>query len=142
MPYTRISADCHIDLPMLPPDLFTANASAAMKDRMPYVTEGPDGPFWTTKKGAGLGLVGGLGSSGQKYVPRQNQRVGVMASTGLFADGRKGIRRPADPQLRIAGMERDGVDAEVMFGILGAGPRLARPQAAPGVFTVYHHLLR
>ena len=36
MRYTRISADCHIDLPWLPPDLFTANASAAMKDRMPY----------------------------------------------------------------------------------------------------------
>ena len=28
MHYTRISADCHIDLPMLAPDFFTANASA------------------------------------------------------------------------------------------------------------------
>jgi len=101
MRYRRISADCHIDFPWLPADLFTANASSAMKDRMPYVVEGPDGPYWTTKKGAGLGLVGGLGSSGQKYVPGQNQRVDVMASTGLFADGRKGIRRPADPELSI-----------------------------------------
>ena len=31
MNYTRISADCHIDLPWLPPDLFTANASAALQ---------------------------------------------------------------------------------------------------------------
>lgn len=31
----RISADCHIDLPWIPPDLFTANSSAALKDRMP-----------------------------------------------------------------------------------------------------------
>jgi len=30
MRYTRISADCHIDMPWLPPDLFTANASALM----------------------------------------------------------------------------------------------------------------
>src|SRR5712692_8313044 len=90
MRYTRISADCHIDMPWLPADLFTANASAAMKDRMPYVTDGPDGPRWTTKKGAVMGLVGGLGSSGQKYVPGQNHRVDVMASTGLFADGRNG----------------------------------------------------
>jgi hypothetical protein len=29
MRYTRISADCHIDLCWLPPDLFTSNASAA-----------------------------------------------------------------------------------------------------------------
>src|SRR5215471_18102545 len=43
MRYSRISADCHIDMPWLPPDLFTSNASAAMKDRMPYVTDGPDG---------------------------------------------------------------------------------------------------
>ena len=30
MRYQRISADCHIDLPWVPPDLFTANASAAL----------------------------------------------------------------------------------------------------------------
>jgi hypothetical protein len=33
MHYSRISADCHIDMPWLPADLFTANASAAMKIR-------------------------------------------------------------------------------------------------------------
>src|SRR5262249_49007997 len=41
MQYHRISADCHIDLPWIPPDLFTSNARAALRDRMPYVTEGP-----------------------------------------------------------------------------------------------------
>ena len=40
MKYDVISADCHIDLIWLPPDLFTANAPAAIKDRMPYVTDG------------------------------------------------------------------------------------------------------
>src|SRR5262247_1141773 len=117
MRYTRISADCHIDLPWLPADLFTSNASAAMKDRMPYVADGPDGPYWTSRKGAAMGLVGGTGSSGGKYVPGQNYRLDVMASTGLFDDGKNGIRRPADPHLRIAEMERDGVDAGVMFRI-------------------------
>ena len=38
MRYDVISADCHIDLCWLPPDLFTANASAPLKDRMPFVT--------------------------------------------------------------------------------------------------------
>jgi hypothetical protein len=41
MRYQRISADCHIDLPMLDPDFFTRNASAALKDRMPFVTDSP-----------------------------------------------------------------------------------------------------
>src|SRR5215471_11185953 len=86
MRYSRISADCHIDMPWLPADLFTSNASAAMKERMPYVTDGPDGPCWTTRKGAAMGLVGGIGSTGQKYVPGQNYRVDVMAATGLYED--------------------------------------------------------
>ena len=29
MNYTRISADCHIDMPWIPADLFTANARGA-----------------------------------------------------------------------------------------------------------------
>jgi len=66
MNYTRISADCHIDMPWIPPDLFTGNARAAIRDRMPFVTDGPDGPIWTSKNGASFGLVGGVGPSGTK----------------------------------------------------------------------------
>ncbi|MGH7403938.1 MAG: amidohydrolase family protein, partial [Candidatus Rokuibacteriota bacterium] len=69
MRYQRISADCHIDLPWIPPDLFSANASAALKDRMPYVTDGPDGPYWTAKNGTNFGLWGGVGPAGAKYEP-------------------------------------------------------------------------
>jgi hypothetical protein len=44
MKYDVISADGHVDLIWLPPDLFTKNASAAFKDRMPHVIDGPKGP--------------------------------------------------------------------------------------------------
>ena len=141
MRYTRISADCHIDLPMLPPDLFTSNASAAMRDRMPYVAEGPDGPYWTCKNGGSFGLVCGVGPSGQKHVPGQNYRVDVMASTGLYEDGKKGLRRPTDPALRVKDMDRDGVDAEVIFGILGAATRLNDHEAANEMFRIYNDWL-
>src|SRR5438093_494751 len=97
MHYTRISADCHLDLPWMPPDLFAANASPALRDRMPHVAEGPDGPYWTSKNGASFGLVNGVGPAGQKYVPGQHHRVDVMAATGLYEDGKKGIRRVSDP---------------------------------------------
>ena len=63
MRYQRISADCHIDLPWIPRDLFTGNASAALKDRMPFVKDGPDGPFWTARNGTNFGLWGGVGQS-------------------------------------------------------------------------------
>ena len=43
-----------------------------------------------------------------KYVPGSNYRVDVMASTGLYDDARKGIRRVTDPVLRGRDMDRDG----------------------------------
>ena len=57
MEYTGISADCHIDLPFLTPELFTSNASAAMKERMPFVADGPEGPHWTCKGGRSFGTT-------------------------------------------------------------------------------------
>jgi predicted TIM-barrel fold metal-dependent hydrolase len=128
-------------LPWIPPDLFTANASAALRDRMPFVTDGPDGPYWTSKNGQNFGLVNGVGPAGQKFVPGSHYRVDVMASTGLYADGAKGIRRPTTPELRAKDMERDGVDAEVIYGILGAATRLNDPEAANEMFQIYNDWL-
>ena len=78
MEYRCISADCHIDLGWLPHDLFVSNASHAMKDRMPYVTQGPDGPKWVTKLGANLGLANGRG------VPNPAQRKITCENAGKF----------------------------------------------------------
>ncbi|HEV8643138.1 MAG TPA: amidohydrolase family protein [Methylomirabilota bacterium] len=141
MRYTRISADCHVDLPWLPPDLFTSHASAAMKDRMPYVTDGPKGPVWVTKKGAAFGLMNGMGAAGREYVPGQIHRSDRMASTGLYEDGQRGIRRLTDPELRLKDQERDGVQAEVLYGILGATRRLNDPEAAIEVTRIYNEWL-
>src|SRR5215468_6543988 len=141
MTFTRISADCHIDMPWMPPDLFTANASTALRDRMPYVKDGPDGPTWTSKNGASFGLWGGVGPSGQKYIPGMHYRADVMASTGLYEDGKKHIARPTTPELRIKDMERDGVQAEIIFGILGAATRLNDHEAAGEMFRIYNDWL-
>ena len=99
--YNRISADCHLDLIWLPPDLFKSEAPQQLKERMPYVADGPDGPRWVANNGAVFGLAGGVGASGTKYQPGKQLRVDVMASTGLYDDGKKGIRRPGDPHLRF-----------------------------------------
>src|SRR6184192_4425640 len=75
MQYKRISADCHLDLPWLPPELFVSEAKRELRERMPYVEDGPDGPYWITKAGVNMGLVGGIGSVGGKFVPGLNYRV-------------------------------------------------------------------
>ena len=141
MRYTRISADCHVDLCWLPPDLFSSSASLAMKDRMPYVTDGPKGPRWVTKKGANLGLVNGMGSAGREYVPGRIHRSDRMAATGLYEDGKRGIRRLTDPELRLKDQERDGVQAEVLYGILGATRRLNDAEAAVELVRIYNEWL-
>ncbi|HTV88708.1 MAG TPA: amidohydrolase family protein [Stellaceae bacterium] len=142
MQYRRISADCHLDLPWLPPELFVENASRELRDRMPYVEEGPDGPYWVTKAGVNMGLVGGTGSVGGKFVPGQNYRLDKMAETGFFADGKRGIRRPGDPDLRIKDMEKDGVDAEIIFGILGVASRVRDDEAANEMLRIYNDWLK
>jgi predicted TIM-barrel fold metal-dependent hydrolase len=136
-----ISADCHIDLIWLPPDLFTDNASAAMRDRMPYVTRSEEGPLWVSRKGARFGLQNGMGSAGRLYVPGVIHRADRMAQTGLYEDGKKGIRRLTDPDLRIRDQDLDGVRGEVLYGILGASQRLEDPEAATEVMRIYNDWL-
>lgn len=139
--YEVISADCHIDLIWLPPDLFVSNASARFKERMPHVIDGPNGPEWVTKGGAKFGLMNGMGSAGREYVPGQIHRSDRMASTGLYEDGRKGIRRLTDPDLRLADQDRDGVQGEVLYGILGASMRMNDAEAAAEMIRIYNEWL-
>ena len=61
MRYEMLSADFHIDLIWLPPDLFTLNASAALRERMPYVVDSEKGPRWVSRSGPDFGLMNGMG---------------------------------------------------------------------------------
>ncbi|MGA7868568.1 MAG: hypothetical protein WCA23_32135, partial [Stellaceae bacterium] len=141
MKYDVISADCHIDLIWLPPDLFTDNAPSVMKDRMPYVTDGPRGKEWVTKSGASFGLMNGMGSAGRLYEPGKIYRSDRMASEGIYDDGKKGIRRMTDPELRIKDQDRDGIQAEVLYGILGATSRINDEEAAGEMLSIYNEWL-
>jgi predicted TIM-barrel fold metal-dependent hydrolase len=64
-----------------------------------------------------------------------------MAATGLYEDGKKGIRRVSDPHLRVKDMDLDGVQAEVLYGILGAATRLNDAEAASEMFRIYNDWL-
>ena len=142
MQYRRISADCHLDMPWMPPELFVSEAPQHLKERMPYVADGPNGPLWTAKNGATFGLKNMVGPSGAPFVPGQNYRVDKMAETGLYDDGKKDIRRVSDPHLRIKDMDRDGVDAEVIYGILGAASRLNDHEASNEMLRIYNDWLK
>src|SRR6266852_5924546 len=142
MHYRRISADCHLDMPCMPPELFVENARREMKERMPYVEDGPDGPQWVAKNGANFGLVNGVGPGGAKHVPGQNVRVDIMAEHGLYSDAKQGKFRCRDPHLRLKDMEEDGVDAEVIYGVLGTASKLNDQEASNEVLRIYNDWLK
>ncbi len=80
--------------------------------------------------------------SGSKYQKGKHHRVDVMAETGLYEDGARDIRRISDPHLRIKDLDRDGVDAEVIYGILGAASRLNDREAGNEMLRIYNDWLK
>lgn len=141
MNYQCISADCHLDLGWLPPDLFVKNAPAAVQDLMPYVGDGPDGPTWINKRGMVFGLACGMGSGGRKYVPGKIDRSDRMAAAGLYNDAARKTRRLTDPEQRIKDQDLDGIQAEVLYGILGATNRVNDSKAAAEITRIYNDWL-
>ena len=64
-----------------------------------------------------------------------------MAETGLYEDGLKGIRRPGDPHLRAKELDRDGVDAEVIYGMLAAAAKLSDAEASAEMLRIYNDFI-
>ena len=90
-----ISADDHMDLNVLPVDLFTSRLPSKLRDRAPQVVDKGDGPVWEVE-----GTV--LGPSGRK-------------AQGLIRGHDHGFR-PGVPEQRLEDMDRDGVYTHIIYG--------------------------
>jgi uncharacterized protein len=108
MDYRIVSADDHIDLQWLPKDLWVKRVPAQWRERCPRVVDTPEGPYWFCGKerwdpwGGRKGAAGAMG--GRRLAL---ERGGVLEP---------GVLRPTTTALRLADMDRDGVDATVMYG--------------------------
>ncbi len=123
MEYKVISADCHIDIPWLPADLFVSQAPSKLKEHMPRVVETKEGKQWVAE-GQLLAWVAGAGLTGawNPYVPGLSSRLDRMEEEGkFFSEGQRGLFHPTTPELRIKDQKLDGLDAEVIYGILALG---------------------
>ena len=69
-------------------------------------------------------------------------RVDIMAERGLYDDAKKGKFRCSDPHLRLKDMEADGVDAEVIYGVLGTASKLNDKEASNEVLRIYNDWLK
>jgi predicted TIM-barrel fold metal-dependent hydrolase len=138
MDHPLISADGHVDFPLLPEDLWRDGAPASLRDRMPRVVEQNGQRIWRSHQGETLGLVGGMGSAGRPYIPGEIHRSDRMAAQGLYEDQGRGVMRPALPELRARDQDADGVSGEVIYGILGAAGRLDDAEVAACVVHTYN----
>ena len=133
MDYRIISADCHIDMTWMPGDLWTTNAPANLREQVPQVREASDGPRWYAE-GKELGVFGGLGFGFDRVQRGYSKHVEKMFEVGFYEGG----PHPTTPALRLKDQEIDGIDAEVMYGILGVGQRLQAPELIQTVYEVYN----
>jgi predicted TIM-barrel fold metal-dependent hydrolase len=105
MDYRMISADDHIDLGYLPKDLWTSRLPASLRDRAPHVEDkGDEGELWMC--------------DGESWGDYRGERWFARPGRFKLALDRGGVGEPGRPTTtskRLADMDRDGVEASVMF---------------------------
>ncbi len=126
-----ISADDHIDLQYLPAELFTERLPSSLRHRAPAVVEAEDGPVWVVEDRAWGAWAGGGSSSKTRSFRTALERGGVA---------QPGVLRPTIAELRLTDMDRDGVDATVMYGPVRALD-VIDPTLRAAVHTAYNDWL-
>jgi len=147
MEYKVISGDSHIDIVWLPEALFVSEAPARLKERMPKVIETKEGRVWVAD-GTRLGLVAAsalTGSYDEPYVPGLSHILDSMEEKGFFSDAQEGRFHPTTSTLRIIDQDVDGIQAEVVYGILGvasgfsdAEGGISDPELLMAVYDIYN----
>ena len=136
MKYNVISGDSHVDLHFMPEDMFVSNAPAKWKDKMPHVVDTEKGRRWQTD-GRDLGPAGTWRGISMGRSPEQQRRVDMMEEIGLF-DTSDGGYHPTTPELRIRDQEMDGVDAEVIYGLLDVAADTDDYELKTQIYCVYN----
>jgi predicted TIM-barrel fold metal-dependent hydrolase len=129
---TVMSADSHMDLIYLPPDTFTSRMPPSWGDRAPHVVARDGRKLWVS----GDDVLAPYGVYGPGVTGGRRGRI--LADAG-FASGRE--TRPSSPAQRRADQERDGVEAEVIYGVIGISRGLfgAKGITDPELLTAVYH---
>jgi uncharacterized protein len=106
-----ISCDDHMDLGQLPADLWTTRLPASLRDRAPHIGERDGQAVWICDGKVWGSWVGKRLSNEQLARPKP---LCNAFDRGGIVD--QSARRPAVAELRLADMDRDGVQTQVIFG--------------------------
>ena len=104
-----MSADCHLDITYLPANCFLERMDSKWGDGIPHVVASEGQNIWMSAGNSiGPWAYYGPGVAGGK-------RGQILVEEGFAAGDQL---RPSDPTQRWEDMQRDGVDAEVIYGII------------------------
>ena len=112
-----ISADDHMDIHVLPPELFQERLPASLRDRGPKVIDTDDGPFWQAEGR----LLSPSGRKGKGYIRSEDHGF-----------------RPGNPETRIEDMDRDGVYAHVIYSPMTTQMRLSDSELRAACMVAYN----
>src|SRR5262245_47532059 len=111
LPFKLVSADSHI---AEPPDLWTARIDREYRDRAPRIVSGERGDAYSVDGSNDGGSLIGLIATKRKYEDPE-ARFGV---DGWWRDVPEGAY---DPAARAAELDREGIDAEILYTTFGLG---------------------
>src|SRR5215510_1426854 len=106
-----ISCDDHMDLSQLPADLWTSRLPASLLERAPHVEERDGQAVWVCD-----GKVWGRWDGKPPVTGSARPVKALYNAFDRAAIYDQSARRPAVPELRLADMDRDGVETQVIFG--------------------------
>jgi predicted TIM-barrel fold metal-dependent hydrolase len=125
-----VSADGHMDLFYLPRDTFTSRTAAHLKERVPKVVSIEGKPTWV-----GDGAVMGAHAAWMGFAQMSTHRGKRMAEAGWEAS------HPSDPKLRLADLDLDGVEAEVIYGIRFIEDSIRDPEVVVSTYRAYNDFI-
>ncbi len=138
MSYDLISGDNHIDLTYCPSELWSDAAPAKWKSTVPRCEERDDGLHWIIG-GEERGMWNGVGPGFLKYQKGAFGHVDEMKDFGFEWDNQRGASpRPTTPELRIADLDRDHLDAEIVYGCLMINELIGDGEMSTWVDQIYN----
>ena len=108
MQYQCVSGDDHMDLSYIPAPLWQERVPPKFKNHAPRVEETPEGRRWICE-----GEPWAFGNYGSQ---KRGVMSGAIARAGLEEEPEPWVFRPSTPKYRLADMDRDRVDAQVIYG--------------------------
>jgi predicted TIM-barrel fold metal-dependent hydrolase len=130
--YTLISSDGHLEVP---PERWSGRVPAKYRDRAPHTVHLPDG-------GDALMIEGQPLLEANFLDLRAGRPAGQWQPFGLKVEDAAGT---GSPEQRVGEQDRDGIDAEVLFPAMVAGPvfwrNIAHDQVYKAVIRAYNDWL-